>query len=105
MYNKAIANTVEEWANPNYEKKADSKDATIKKAKRMKMRFKVFEAALVFNIGFLIASVAFTILFRGERDILLFTIYVLGIICVNIYGYLYTKKELSRLMQNIDNRS
>lgn len=92
---------LQDWTNPIYQKKCASANEVRENAKKMKKRFKFFEFSLVFNIGFFVTAFAFTILFRFDKDTTIFTLYLLGVLCLNIYGYCYTKKELTRLMKNI----
>lgn len=94
-------NCLQDWINPTYQKKCVSVQETTENAKKMKKRFKVFEFSLFFNIGFFVTAFAFTILFRFDKDTTIFTLYLLGVLCLNIFGYCYTKKELTRLVKNI----
>lgn len=96
-------NYLQDWISPNYQKKCASVNETTKNAKKMKKRFKFFEISLVFNIGFFITALAFTILFRFNKETTIFTIYLFAVLCLNIYSYYYTKKELNRLVQKIRN--
>ena len=95
---------LKDWIDPNYQKKSLSKEELIKKSKKRKKDLKFFEITLVFNIGFFVTSVFFTILFRFERSILLFTLYLLIMVLVNMYSYFYTKKEIVRIVSNICDR-
>lgn len=96
-------NYLRDWIKPNYKKKCASVNKMTEKAQRMKKRFKFFEFSLVFNIGFFITALAFTILFKFNKETTIFTIYLFAVLHLNIYSYCYTKKELNRLVQKIRN--
>ena len=95
------ASYLKDWVEPDYQKKCKSVNDNIKKAKKMKRRFKFFEFCLVINSAFFITALAFTILFRFDTDTTIFTLYLFAVLSLNIYSYHYTKKEMNRLIKNI----